>query len=88
MRAAERGRGVWAADTSCIGRRLEPKTQMVGLDRVERRVLRRIRDWAGEDYRRRRGTRRNDEGLYAEPADERTVTYAVSVGLYIALIPG
>ena len=80
MRAAERRRGVWAADTLCIGRRLEPKTQMVGLNRAERGVYRRIRDWAGEDYRRWRGTWRNSECLDAKSPPKMLDGIAVDVG--------
>src|SRR6185369_12841247 len=77
-----------AACCYCIRRRVEPQPEVKGMDRVEGRVERGIREgrlvmhdgsWhtAGRD----------DEGLNAETADKLLVAFPVIIRLDIALVP-
>ena len=71
MLAIERRHRGGAAVVLRILVRVEPKTQMVSLYRVGRRVRRCIREWRiVEDCRCRRGALGKDEGLDIETSPE------------------
>ena len=68
--------------------RVEPKTQMVSLYRVGRRVCRCIREWRiVEDCRCRRGALGKDEGLDIETSPEMFYGLALMIRLNVSLIP-
>jgi hypothetical protein len=85
----ERRHSIWKACIERIVRVFKPQSQVKGVNRWGWWIRGRIRKWGG-GMGRRCGSRprRDDEGLYAESADECTMTNAVSVCLYIALVPG
>ena len=78
----------WKACLLRIVRVIKPQSQVKGVHRWGWRIRGRIREWGG-GMGRRCGSRprRDDEGLYAESADEPAMTNAMSVCLYIALVP-
>src|SRR5262249_30184948 len=85
----ERGHGRWKACVGRVVRIIKPQSQVKSVNRCGCWIPVRIRKWGG-GVGRRCGShpRRDDEGLYAESADECAMTNAVSVCLYIALVPG
>src|SRR5262249_42375583 len=76
--------------TACIASiswRVEPKTEMIHLDRSCRRVLRGAGKRVVERCRCRSNARRNYKGFYTEAADKCAETVTPAVSLNVALIP-
>jgi hypothetical protein len=84
----ERGDSRRAPRVLCSGGRVEPKAEVVHLDRIERGVRTGIRKRAVENDRRRRAALRERERLYAEATEELLVAAAVLVGHDVTLVPG
>src|SRR5215510_946585 len=80
---------IWTPDTRCIGRRIKPQANVIGMDRrCDRGILAAgSRVFLVHRLRHYSLTGRDDEGLDAEPADKIPDTASVDIGLDVALIP-
>src|SRR6516225_7665783 len=79
----ERCHRTWAAGLYCVGWRVEPKAQMIGLYRVCRSIW----ECPGEDHWCRRHARTDDKGFNAEAASEMLEGVAFVISIDVSLIP-
>src|SRR5262245_31412130 len=90
MVAIEPRDGAWATSRKSVLGRVEPQPEMVRMDRLGRRVRDSVRErWIVVDegcWLPGRGLRHN-ERLDVESPDELLLTFALGVGLDVALVP-
>jgi hypothetical protein len=67
--------------------RVQPEAEMKSVDRLRLRIRARIRKRVVVHERRRHAALRDDEGLFVEAADERSMTLAGLIGFDIPLVP-